>query len=548
MRPNAEFASSPEGMPSSPTMFASMEELAEAARRRRASMEELAGQASRRRAAWDARQRAFDPDHTSPTSKHSPPAKPSPADVTDMLHRQPLTPSASPLRRVSSLCCSPSLASAPRTLKRSLSLPTKKVIHQVARVLTSKVRKTQHAQEQILYLLYKTRTSRRRVSWLTDPLAAWRIYWRWIGIVLLMLNASLLLNAGWHRHRLEADPLRVWPLRCDGTQDGTMSPADCSASSLHERLVAQSGSAVQAFSIAELALSLRMATVDDLSRSGYRRGYGGWLLTLDAWLVFDCAVDLEIWRFIWTDFAGRNLDIPAGAKKAVYRKGGRKHVGGKYRRFQLSSGLRDKGADNEGMEDHSEPKLPLVLGWAVDRGFEAQGKVDEVGHQIALWWGHVQRKAREHTWMRIILGYQRLSALPPPPWPLDVLLDDALLPAYFGSGLEAVKRRLGVLPAIGDLILETVLLHAFLASFFRSAKAVILLASAAKAVRVRRRLRRERAARILTEAWRKYAHRCSARRQLARLRWQQTTTNLTSIHSPVRKASGSWKVAQLEWR
>ena len=87
-----------------------------------------------------------------------------------------------------------------------------------------------------------------------------------------------------------------------------------------------------------------------------------------------------------------------------------------------------------------------------------------------------------------------------------------------------------------------VLLHAFLASFFRSAKALILLASAAKAVRVRRRPRRERATRTLNDAyaWRHHAHRRSARRQLAWLRWQhqQATTSLTLVHL-VRRASGA---------
>lgn len=220
-------------IPASPVL-ASMEELAEAARRRRASMEELAGQAVRKRAAWDARQRAFEPDRSSPPDKRvSSPAKPSPDEViADLLQRQTSTPPATPLHRVSSLCCSPSVAATPRKLRRSLSLPTKKVIRHAARVLTSKVRKTQHAQEQILYLLYKTRSRRRRVGWLTDPLAAWRIYWRWVGIVLLMLNAALLLYAGWHRHRLEADPLYVWPARChagghDGAHDGAPSAAGC---------------------------------------------------------------------------------------------------------------------------------------------------------------------------------------------------------------------------------------------------------------------------------------------------------------------------------
>ena len=61
-----------------------------------------------------------------------------------------------------------------------------------------------HAQEQLLYFFYTTRgalAATTRLDYLTDPLALWRIYWRWFGIVLLLCNASLLLAVGWARHR-----------------------------------------------------------------------------------------------------------------------------------------------------------------------------------------------------------------------------------------------------------------------------------------------------------------------------------------------------------
>ena len=159
--------------------------------------------------------------------------------------------------------------------------------------------------------------------------------------------------------------------------------------------------------------------------------------------------------------------------------------------------------------------------------------------------------------MRTIIGYQRFQQLPQPPWPIAYILDKALLPAYFGKGFDAIKKFIHVLPAVrsrseplprnrhvtvqpppacdappvldalpqlGDIIHETWLLHAFLASTLRSAKALILFASAAKAIRVRRRLRREAAARRIGATWRRHVHRRSssdaARRHVARLRWQ----------------------------
>ena len=58
--------------------------------------------------------------------------------------------------------------------------------------------------------------------------------------------------------------------------------------------------------------------------------------------------------------------------------------------------------------------------------------------------------------MRAVVGYQRLNELPPPPKPIQWLLDEKLLPAYFGEGLQALVGRIEVLPTVGDIILETI--------------------------------------------------------------------------------------------
>ena len=59
-----------------------------------------------------------------------------------------------------------------------------------------------------------------------------------------------------------------------------------------------------------------------------------------------------------------------------------------------------------------------------------------------------QRKLREHTLVRTIVGWQRFQQLPPPPWPIAWILDEALLPAYFGKGFDAIKKFIHVLPAV----------------------------------------------------------------------------------------------------
>ena len=195
-----------------------------------ASMEEIADAALRRRAAWEARQWAFEPDAGPP-----PPARLDSMEELLMCKTPPLgVPRASSVQASLAASSTPSPL-AQRAPRRSLSFPTSNKLRRAARALTTKARQSQHAQEQVLYLLYVTRSSRERgtVGWLTDPLAAWRLYWRWAGILLLLLNSFLLLAAGWVRHRAESDPTYVAP-RCG---EGAPSAPGC-AVELHDRLVA----------------------------------------------------------------------------------------------------------------------------------------------------------------------------------------------------------------------------------------------------------------------------------------------------------------------
>ena len=52
-------------------------------------------------------------------------------------------------------------------------------------------------------------------------------------------------------------------------------------------------------------------------------------------------------------------------------------------------------------------------------------------------WDGVQRAWRDTPLMRAVVGYQRLHDLPSAPWPIQKLIDEQLLPAYFGEGLQA---------------------------------------------------------------------------------------------------------------
>ena len=267
-----------------------------------------------------------------------------------------------------------------------------------------------------------------------------------------------------------------------------------------ERWAARSGAAVQLFSVGELLLSLRTAygntaTSRALARYGYRRGYTAMLLGLDA------ALSLDFLAVHGPDALLLTLD-----------------------RWLNPPEIPPPSAANAAPGSEARHPLERLLGspaWLLG-ATGVTGVWRDASSGCAAWWDGVQRAWRDTPLMRAVVGYQRLSDLPPAPWPIQWLLDEKLLPAYFGEGIQALIFRIEVLPAVGDVILETMLMQAFVGSFVRSAKALILLASAAKAIRVRRRLRHEQAAARIARAWRQHARRRRASRQVARLRWHQT--------------------------
>ena len=467
-------------------------------------------------------------------------------------------------------------------LRRSPSLPTMTKLRRTARkasALSTSVKshylEAAAQQEQLLFLLYTTRhRSRRRVGWLTDPLALWRIFWRWLGIVLLLLNSTLLLRAAWHEYRCDMDPLCAQPL-CDvrpTTQRERQEQWKLCAPAL---LAARSGSAVQIFSVAELLLGLRTAAVAELASHGYRRVHGA-LFALDVVLTLD-ALDALLLTL---------GSVGGGEGEAAEPTG---HWWGSFRIARPTAVAprrpKWKWAWWEEVESaHIRPALEPVHSWWEDRvevptrqwwGMHVEEPTrlwwsERVEEPTKLWWLEqiegpttrwweeiervhvrpttenltkwwsdmgdlqqrwlldVQRRWRETQLMRTVVGYQRLVELPKPPRLVEWLLEEKLLPAYFGEGWEKMQNQVDALPAIGDFILAATMLQAFAASFLRSLKALILLASAAKAVRVRRRVRRERAANRISAAWRRHCRQLRAQRDLSRLRWQQAVACIAS--------------------
>jgi len=138
-------------------------------------------------------------------------------------------------------------------------------------------------------------------------------------------------------------------------------------------------------------------------------------------------------------------------------------------------------------------------------------------HHRHAWLGWLTRPFTESRPVKSLVGYKRLKALKPMPWPIQDVIDRVLIPSWLGTGDEAVRNLIRNLPFIGDALLEGDLLQAAFANALSSVKMLVLLASVIKAARMRRRLRavrRNAAARIIFN----FLRRASALSRVARLR------------------------------
>ena len=63
--------------------------------------------------------------------------------------------------------------------------------------------------ERLLFLWYSRRAdvALQRGGWLTDPLARWRMWWRSLGVLMLLVHTACLGASSWVAYRCDADPL-----------------------------------------------------------------------------------------------------------------------------------------------------------------------------------------------------------------------------------------------------------------------------------------------------------------------------------------------------
>eukprot|EP00316_Scyphosphaera_apsteinii_P023953 CAMPEP_0119330366 /NCGR_PEP_ID=MMETSP1333-20130426/78091_1 /TAXON_ID=418940 /ORGANISM="Scyphosphaera apsteinii, Strain RCC1455" /LENGTH=339 /DNA_ID=CAMNT_0007339745 /DNA_START=519 /DNA_END=1539 /DNA_ORIENTATION=+ len=233
-----------------------------------------------------------------------------------------------------------------------------------------------------------------------------------------------------------------------------------------ELFALSSGAAVQAFSIAELALGLKTASSitrqDNSAFPASRLQYGttaGQYVPM-AMLTLDVMLAVHVPAGLFSPVLARLL--PAPLLRATRRK--------------LSS-------------HHVTPER---------RGFRR----------------HIERWLRRNELWRTFVGFKRLKSLPPASAPLQWIIDHLIVPRL-NATYEG--RLVKALPMVGDALHEGELIQAFGLNFLASAKTLVLIGSAFKAFRVRQRLREkrlQRAARRLVTA----LQRARARRQVKALR------------------------------
>jgi hypothetical protein len=97
--------------------------------------------------------------------------------------------------------------------------------------------------------------------------------------------------------------------------------------------------------------------------------------------------------------------------------------------------------------------LLLLVPWRPSRAPEISSSSalrTREGGYLPKWLLPLHRWLRERRWFRTVVGWQRLSALPPAPYPVQWTLDTIVVPAWLGRGHEATKNMIWLLPSIGE--------------------------------------------------------------------------------------------------
>ena len=398
--------------------------------------------------------------------------------------------------------------------------------------------------------------------WLFNPLSPARVAWRWWGVVLLLVHVALVAPAAWVRYRCEQstsfglsrDPqCDIHHRRCPTLSELSLLPLGESVSLLlatttatektprgygcrRELLEHAVSGGVRVFSATELMLGLSAATRAKASPLRLAAP-SGLLFSLDLLVVLDLAASLPSLLPLLPPLpaAARRLlhatppDATAAATTTTVAP------------FTTTDADADTSSSGGWFSDAIDD-LRSAVGWTTaeegdERSSSSSGNfltdaVDDMRRRVGSWRA-----------VRTVAAYRRVKQLPPPPGPwAQWLLEEWLLKPLIGPGL---KNAVHALPTIGAVLAEAELLEAFLRNFLSSAKMLVLLASAAKAARVRRRLRavrRQRATRTIARALRRALTRRAVARLASKHSWAQAATALSASHKL--QAAGASRAAE----
>ena len=96
--------------------------------------------------------------------------------------------------------------------------------------------------------------------------------------------------------------------------------------------------------------------------------------------------------------------------------------------------------------------LSRLQRWWVLEGKALPGGGSDPLSRLERWWHRLPA-------VRTLVGWQRLKALPPAPFPIQYILDYHVFPAWLGTGNKGLRNLIIHLPNIGDWILEAEMLQ-----------------------------------------------------------------------------------------
>ena len=383
---------------------------------------------------------------------------------------------SSPVRRVFSALTLSELAAnvrGPRPRPHPEPLLRRNLPKRVA-ALVAKWKGRYALHEQLLLLWFsrhdgdRDRNSHRFA--LANPLSVWRAWWRWAGVLLLLLHGVSAGAGAWVYFRCDSDPLceRACPTEVTEWASYMLSPRPGTGvlyGCRRELALEVSTHAVRAFAAGEVALGMLTASTMRPRRPERRSpshhsgflGYGthdG--LAARSLLVLDLCLLTAPWRAVPRSLPSlRSLasslrsSLPTSMRSLLAPSGGEPPA---------------TAADND--EAHGggwtwwPSWLRLPLGTSADptelEWWQHEWWQQEWWRQE--WWPppwlapplkDLRRAVRSNHWVRTLSGYRRLVALPRAPEPIQALIDSAI-----ATLLPTSSERLAALPTVGDILLE----------------------------------------------------------------------------------------------